>query len=73
MKRLAVGLSKTEKSYDLSYISPAVILKSRWFCSGAKTQVAYGVNAQGGLYALLKSNTNFPLPSSSATKYLPVG
>src|SRR6266446_49210 len=45
------------------FFSPASIRIGSRFWGGGSGQVAYGVKAQGGLYALLKSTIVFPFAS----------
>src|SRR5215831_17440715 len=52
-------------------ISPASIAIDRRFCDGGSGQVAYGVTAHGGAYALLKSRITRPSFGGSACKNLP--
>ena len=51
--------------------SPASMDAGRKFSRGGMGQVAKGLNAQGGLYALLKSRMIRPLESGMAYMNLP--
>ncbi len=59
--------SSRRADYDLrpAYFSPAETSVLSQFCGGGSGHVVYAENAQGGLYALLKSTTQRHRPSAS--------